>query len=589
MALPQDAGPRDQRGAAMPVQVVMACVRMPGQRLGIGHAGRLPWRHLDADVARFRSLSLDAPVPNGAEGGGVSAVVMGRRTWESLPPGVRPLSGRLNIVLSGSGGPVPDAAPAAPVVVVASPCLGALLDGLARWPVPPRMVTIMGGADLFAQALAAPDRCGAVHVTYVEPEAEAEAKVEAEVEAKRPSCDTWIADTLSGAASPWTVWSSSVPRRCPGVDRYNFVTYVPAAGRGGGGEADATAWPIAHEHAHAPATPLWAQPRRLSDAVWTTRHAEHQYLDLVRAVLQDGEVRPDRTGTGTVSLFGAPPMRFDLREGAFPLLTTKRVFWRGVVEELLWFLRGSTDARELAARGVHIWDANTTRAALDAAGRPHLEEGCVGASYGHQWRHFGAPYVDGRTDYTGQGVDQVANVLHLLRTDPTSRRIVLSAWNPAAQADMALPPCHVLCQFYVSFAQGQGELQGDLQGELQGHLQGYLQGYLSCHLYQRSGDVGLGVPFNIASYALLTCLLAHACGMRRGTLVHTLGDAHVYANHVDALRAQLAIAPRPFPRLEIGFGPDTIELPAHLAQLQPEHFRLVGYRPHPALPMPMAV
>jgi thymidylate synthase len=247
-----------------------------------------------------------------------------------------------------------------------------------------------------------------------------------------------------------------------------------------------------------------------------------QYLDLVRDIIAAGAVRDDHTGTGTVSLFGRS-MRFNLRGGVFPLLTTKRVFWRGVAEELLWFISGSTDASALAAKGIGIWDGNGSRAFLDSVGLSHREEGDLGPVYGFQWRHWGAAYGTKHDDYKGQGIDQLAEIIRLLKHDPTSRRIVMSAWNPTDLPAMALPPCHMFAQFYVA------------------------HGEVSCQLYQRSGDVGLGVPFNIASYALLTRLLAQVCGLEAGELVHVLGDAHVYANHVGPLREQLLNAPRPFP------------------------------------------
>jgi dihydrofolate reductase / thymidylate synthase len=247
-----------------------------------------------------------------------------------------------------------------------------------------------------------------------------------------------------------------------------------------------------------------------------------QYLDLVGDIISAGAVRGDRTGTGTVSLFGKS-MRFNLRGGVFPLLTTKRVFWRGVAEELLWFVSGSTDATALAAKGIGIWDGNGSRAFLDSVGLGHREEGDLGPVYGFQWRHWGAAYKTKRDDYKGAGIDQLAECIRLIKTDPTSRRIVMSAWDPASLPAMALPPCHMFCQFYVA------------------------GGELSCQMYQRSGDVGLGVPFNIASYALLTRLVAQVCGLVPGDLVHVLGDAHVYANHVEPLREQLLNSPRPFP------------------------------------------
>ena len=252
-----------------------------------------------------------------------------------------------------------------------------------------------------------------------------------------------------------------------------------------------------------------------------------QYLNLLRYVMDKGVLRTDRTNTGTRSVFGTQ-MRFSLANGVIPLLTTKKVFWRGVVEELLWFIHGCTDGRVLKEKKIHIWDGNGSREFLDKVGLTDYEEDDLGPIYGFQWRHFGAEYSHRDADYSGQGVDQLQEVIHLLRTDPYNRRIMLSAWNPCALRKMALPPCHVLSQFYVQ------------------------NGRLSCQMYQRSADMGLGVPFNIASYSLLTILLAHIVGLQPGEFVHVIGDTHVYINHEDALREQIEREPRAFPTVGIG-------------------------------------
>jgi len=241
---------------------------------------------------------------------------------------------------------------------------------------------------------------------------------------------------------------------------------------------------------------------------------ESQYLKLMRHVLENGEARDTRNGP-TRSVFGTT-IKCNLQEG-FPLLTTKKMFWRGIVEELAWFLRGSTDVEELRRAKVHIWDGNSESRAYDA-----------GPVYGFQWRHSGATYTDCHQDYTGQGVDQIKTVIDLLKEHPTSRRIVLNAWAPAQQAQMCLPPCHVMYQWYVD------------QGR-----------HLSCIMTQRSSDVFLGLPFNIASTALLTHLLAHQTGLNVGSLTIHVGDAHIYADHVEACRMQLARAPLEPPRLVV--------------------------------------
>jgi thymidylate synthase len=262
-----------------------------------------------------------------------------------------------------------------------------------------------------------------------------------------------------------------------------------------------------------------------------------QYLDLLRHILEHGVEKRDRTGTGTRSVFGYQ-MRFDLSAG-FPLVTTKKLHLRSIVHELLWFLAGDTNLRYLHENGVTIWDEWA-----DA-------NGDLGPIYGHQWRSW--PARDGGT------IDQISQVLDQIRRNPDSRRLVVSAWNVADIDRMKLPPCHALFQFWVG------------------------EGRLSCQLYQRSADVFLGVPFNIASYALLTAMVARACDLEPGDFVHTLGDAHLYLNHLEQARLQLERDPRPLPRLDLDPSVRSI------FDYRYEHIQVIGYDPHPAIKAPIAV
>ena len=295
-----------------------------------------------------------------------------------------------------------------------------------------------------------------------------------------------------------------------------------------------------------------------------------QYLDLLQRIKNEGVVKSDRTGTGTKSVFGHQ-MRFDLSEG-FPLLTTKKVFLKGVIHELLWFLSGDTNIKYLVENGVHIWDNDAYRYYnelcikngvlpvsredfLAAAGVESPIEGYrfgdLNHVYGYQWRHWDKPETE-------SFVDQIAQVVETIKKNPDSRRMIVSAWNVAEVEDMALPPCHVLFQFYVA------------------------NGRLSCQLYQRSGDSFLGVPFNIASYALLTMMIAKECGLQPGDFVHTLGDAHLYLNHIEQADEQLSREPRQLPTLRL--NPDV----KSIFDYTYDDIKLLGYDPHPAIKAPLS-
>ena len=278
-------------------------------------------------------------------------------------------------------------------------------------------------------------------------------------------------------------------------------------------------------------------PRRLQGKRKKLKSNMKQYLDLLREIRDNGVTKTDRTGVGTKSIFGHQ-MRFNLQDG-FPLLTTKKVFLKGIIYELLWFLKGDTNIKFLTDNNVHIWDEWAD------------ENGDLGYVYGKQWRSWEA--TDGRV------IDQISQAVDLIKNHPDSRRILVTAWNPAEIDKMALPPCHCLFQFYVA------------------------DGKLSCQLYQRSADTFLGVPFNIASYALLTMMLAQVCGLEPGEFIHTTGDTHIYLNHLDQVNEQLSREPRPLPKMII--NPDV----KSIFDFKYEDFKLEGYDPYPTIKAPVAV
>jgi len=255
---------------------------------------------------------------------------------------------------------------------------------------------------------------------------------------------------------------------------------------------------------------------------------EKQYLDLIRDILNRGTMETGRNGN-TLSIFGTA-MRFSLENGKIPILTTKKVAWKTCLKELLWFVQGKTDNAILKKQNVHIWDDNASRTFLDGRGLTHLEEDDLGPIYGHQWRHFNAPYNNCHTNYRGEGVDQLQNIIDALKdsTQRTSRRLVMSAWNPCQLDEMALPPCHVLCQFNVHGGNK-----------------------LSCALYQRSNDEACGTPINIASYSFLTHLLAKHCGLEAYEFVYFKGNCHIYEAHIEGLQTQILREPFAFPTVAI--------------------------------------
>jgi thymidylate synthase len=475
----------------------------------IGHQNSLPW-NIPEDLAHFKLHTLN------------HILIMGRKTYESLP--VKPLPGRIHIVLTKN--PVRYANQASESVYFFD-CSDETAKGYSfetklrniirmfHVQYPSKEFFIIGGADLIQQTHHMIDKA---YVTYVDKQVNG--------------------DTLFFPPSQWKLAEHSL-RMHSSIELcdYQYLTYVNQT----------------------PSSNLFQQ------GAGACADADTIYKNLIQDILQNGSTRDDRTGTGTLSVFGRQ-LRFDIQH-SIPLLTTKLVGWKSVLKELLWFLKGQTDATILKNQGVGIWSGNTSREFLDSRGLNDLPIGDIGAGYGFQWRHFGAEYVNCSADYTQKGFDQIQTILDQLKNDPMSRRIFMSAWNPSALNRMALPPCHVSAQFYVS-------IDPSTQ-----------QKYLSCHMYQRSVDVFLGLPFNIMSYASLTYLLAAMTGMQPKELIISTGDTHIYKDHIDQVKSQLQRSSTPSPILLV--NPEVVHKTIEDVQL--DDFDVVGYFHHPILSGKMSV
>ena len=413
---------------------------------GISKDGEIPWKSRSA-ATFFRETTM---------GRGRNAVIMGRVTYEKIPPEVRPLEGRYCVVISRTWNQTDH-----PEVTVCSTLLDALiLIGGTRKSYDE--VIIAGGEQLYHEAL---DKfmylCKRVYVTKFKTDY---------------SCDQFF---------PWDA-----------VSHYGHFKDVQKT-------RDFTRYCIAPN----------------------VQHQENQYLNSLETILEKGTARSDRTGTGTVSVFGLT-MEYDISTH-LPVITTKKINYENVIKELLFFVSGSSDAKKLSSQGVKIWDANTSREALDRLDLHEYEEGDMGPMYGHQWRHWNAPYEGADKNYNEMGIDQLEGVIESIKTDPFSRRHIISTWNVEQLSEMCLNPCHVLCQFYVS---------SDRKT-------------LDCMLYQRSADMFLGVPYNIVSYSILTYMVAHLTNLKPGRFIHTIGDAHIYSTHVNAVKKQLGRTPQPQPTM----------------------------------------
>jgi len=509
---------------------------------GIGLKGTIPWR-IPEDPKFFKETTMSTKDESKQ-----NAVIMGRKTWESIPSKYRPLPSRLNIVLTrNTQSDIAKSIQSMDSTMVSSSFEHAM-DCLSWPPYTDRIesIYVIGGAEIYNLCLSQ-YRTLIDHIYLTNIFLSDDTK-----------CDRFLNLKLEDFDSK--MLSDKVQSATNEAVSYQMVQLTPKVVEVPNKENEQNTSNDSNKSSasNMPSVQQQEDRKQCDEEVADPDHEEYQYLNLIRKILTEGVKRGDRTGTGTLSVFGAQ-MRYSLKDGIFPMLTTKRVFWRGVAEELLWFVKGSTSAKELQQKNIKIWDGNSTREFLDKRGLKHHEEGDLGPVYGFQWRHFGATYKTMHDNYDGLGVDQLMNCIDQIKNNPNSRRIVMTAWNPSDLDKMALPPCHMFVQFYVA------------------------NGQLSCQMYQRSADMGLGVPFNIASYALLTRLMAQVCGLEAGEFVHVIGDAHVYLNHVDPLKEQLKRTPRKFPMLKINPNKKDID------GFEYADFKIEGYKPHKTIRMKMAV
>jgi len=484
--------------------IFFSCIAGLTRNWGIGYQNRLPWKKFAEDMSFFTETTLN------------SVIIMGRRTWESM--GRRGLPKRVSIIVTSQAQQLSQEYSK---FAFASSLPEALK--LAYQEYRPKPIYVIGGRRLYEESLKNKG-CHEVYLTQT--------NLNLPVDTKFPSLsqgDYYLDQVVKSNPEAQVISWSDSPEASELKVKYEICLYRRK----------------------------YEKPLVLPCVTYNREEAG--YLQVLQAIMDHGEVRPDRTGIGTKSLFGIQ-FKYDL-EHNFPLLTTKRMFWKGVVTELLWFLRGETDSKILEKQGVNIWKGNTTREFLDNLGHTDRREGDGGPIYGFNLRYWGAEYQDCETDYAGQGFDQVAYVLDLLKNNPTSRRIFLTMWNPSVLDQACLPSCHVTYQFYVEKSK-----------------------YLHCSMYQRSGDMGLGVPFNIASASLMTHIFAKLTGYQAKSLTHTVGDCHIYLNHLEPLKRQIERTPRPFPLLNIEDREQT-----RVEDFELGDFGISGYYPYPRIQMDMAV
>lgn len=463
-------------------------VALSTKNFGIGKDGNLPWKIKD-DLARFSKLTQG------------SIVVMGRKTWESIPENKRPLKNRVNIIVTRFPSKY-NSKDKDNEVYVAEEELESFLNIMGKH----QDIFIIGGRFLYEKFMGTADR---IYATLVDTDVE---------------CDVFY--PLENF-NKYKIRDISEVYKSEEDLKYRYVNYE-----------------LGNDN---------------------YKHGETQYINLLDNIMTNGKVRDDRTGTGTISLFG-PQIRFDISD-SIPLLTTKFVPWKLTVKELLWFLKGQTDSKILESQGVNIWKGNTTREFLDNRGLNDYEVGDIGSMYGWIWRHIGAEYKGCNEDYKGTGHDQLSELIDGLKNDPYSRRHMLTTYCPLYNDKGVLLPCHgIVVQFYVE--------DDNINKK-----------YLSCHMYQRSSDTFLGLAINIASYSILTYIIAEICGMKPKELIITTGDCHIYKNHIEQVKQQMNRSQLPFPKLVLSESLKNKKI----EDIVLEDFDVIGYIHHPTIRAPMAV
>ncbi|KMZ88231.1 bifunctional dihydrofolate reductase-thymidylate synthase [Plasmodium vivax Brazil I] len=586
---------------------------------GLGNKGTLPWKCNSVDMKYFRSVTTYVDESKyeklkwkrerylrmeASQGGGdntsggdnthggdnadklQNVVVMGRSNWESIPKQYKPLPNRINVVLSKTL--TKEDVKEKVFIIDSIDDLLLLLKKLKYY-----KCFILGGAQVYRECLSR-NLIKQIYFTRINgaypcdvffPEFdESQFRVTSVSEVYNSKGTTLdflvyskVGGGVDGGASNGST-ADSASENCNALNCNAPKCSAPNCRSPNGGTAQQGEWgkgpaacPWQKNNAEAEEddlvyfsfnnkvgekNPEHLQDFKIYNSLKIKQHPEYQYLGIIYDIIMNGNKQGDRTGVGVMSKFGYM-MKFNLSE-YFPLLTTKKLFLRGIIEELLWFIRGETNGNTLLNKNVRIWEANGTREFLDNRKLFHREVNDLGPIYGFQWRHFGAEYTNMHDNYEDKGVDQLKNVIHLIKNEPTSRRIILCAWNVKDLDQMALPPCHILCQFYV------------------------FDGKLSCIMYQRSCDLGLGVPFNIASYSIFTHMIAQVCNLQPAQFIHILGNAHVYNNHVDSLKVQLNRIPYPFPTLKLNPEVKNIE------DFTISDFTIENYVHHDKIAMEMA-